>query len=121
MRTLFGLVLVASLCAGCLEPYRQEEGYWGPQGYTVTKIQDNIIKLTFNEGARLPSPDPNLDPTLWACAEEIQRLGYTHFVFLDQRAFVVQGFKEKPLDRDERIYDAAEISAKAAPPKPPKD
>lgn len=121
MRILLGLLLTASLCTGCLEPYRQEESYWGPQGYTVTRIQDNIIKVTFNENARLLSPDPTIDPTLWACAEEVLRLGYTHFVFLDHRAFVVQGFKGKPLNRDERIYDAAEISAKAAPPKPAKN
>lgn len=121
MRNLLGLILLVFLCAGCLEPYRQQEGYWGPQGYTVTTIQDNIIKLTFNEGAQLPSSDPSIDPTLWACAEEILLRGFTHFVFLDQRAFVVQGFKEKPLDRDETVYDAAEIKEKAAPAIPPKN
>jgi hypothetical protein len=120
MRNLVGLVLLLSLLAGCLEAYREDEGYWGPQGYTVTMIQDNILKLTFNETAPLPSSDPGTDPTLWACAEEMLRRGYTHFVFLDQRSFVIQGFKGTPLDREERIYDAAEIKAKAAPPIPPK-
>ena len=81
MKNLIVLLLCFGIC-GCATPY-QKIGFTG--GYTDTKIQDDVFKVTFKGNAKLER-DRAEDYGLLRCAEVTLENNYNYFVVVDAKS-----------------------------------
>lgn len=81
MRTLFYLLLMGSLLAGCMTPY-QPEGYTG--GYTDTQLGENTFRVTFRGNVEV-SKARAADYALLRAAEVAITNGFRYFVVSESR------------------------------------
>lgn len=107
MKRLTYILSLIILLSGCPTQYRNQ-GYWGKDGYAVTKIQDDIFKITVRYTGYSSSRMANF--ALLRCAETALANGYKYFVFLDERSLVIQCFREKPENVTAPVYDGEQVS-----------
>jgi hypothetical protein len=112
MKALFTVATLLLMICGCVSP-EEKEGFWRT-GFSVTKIQDDIFKLTFKDES-YPSAGKPTEAALSRCAAVTLDNGYQYFVFLDERSIVIRCFNEKPEDVPGRLYDARQIKLPAPP------
>ena len=113
MKRLTYLLVLIILTGGCLNGH-QQKGFWGDDRYSVTKIQDNIFKVTVREDDSTRTGRSS-DFALLKCAEVTLENGYKYFVFLDERSLVIQCYREKPEENIKTVYDAEQISRNMTP------
>jgi len=105
---LLFLLIAAYGCAA----EQEKKGYWGEEGYSVTKIQDDVLKVTIREDAQSDTTSVG-DATLTRCADAARRYGFEYFVFLDKRSLVIQCYKERPAETSCVGYEATPLSEKS--------
>ena len=112
MKALLTVVTLLLMICGCVSP-EEKEGFWR-SGFSATKIQDDIFKLTFKDEGYPTAGKPS-DVALSRCAAVTLENGYQYFLFLDDRSIVIRCFKEKPEDAPGLLYDARQLKLPAPP------
>jgi hypothetical protein len=108
MKGVIYLLAILILTSGCAAEY-EKKGYWGEEGYSVTKIQADVFKITCRESG-FASGNEVSDIALIRCADAARAEGFSYFVFIDRRSLVIQCFKEKPLDSSKIVYEVLKLS-----------
>lgn len=108
MKILLSLLALLILLYGCI-PEQKKQGFW-ECGYSVTKIEENIYKITLRQDIP-PGTGRVEDFALSLCAQVTIENGYKYFTFLDERSCVIRCFKEKPENIQTPIYEAEQRPA----------
>jgi len=90
---IFAAVLVISCSlAGCATPYKSY-GFAG--GFSETQLDTNVFRVSFSGNGYTPAERAE-DLALLRSAELTLKNGYTHFVIIDERAYVNQAAYTTP-------------------------
>ena len=108
MKRIIYFLTLLTLTIGCAPEY-EKKGYWGEEGYSVTKIQADVFKITCRESS-FSSGNQVSDIALIRCADAARAHGFSYFVFIDRRSLVIQCFKQRPLNSPKTVYDALKLS-----------
>ena len=107
MKRIICLWVLAVVLIGCALQ-KEHKGYWGEDAYSVTKVQDGVLKVTIREDAETGATEGG-DVALTRCADAAVAHGFSYFEFLDRRFLVIQCYKEQPADTSPAIYDALQL------------